>query len=199
MFFSELAFLGSIPAAHAESVFAIWANGTDLDLAIYSLTWWSEHHDMARTAQVGQRCASTRARDGDRNPIPLAAASCDSVARGYVALARGDTALAARLFAGLRLASCGYACDRSRLTASRLFRGLRDTRSAADLLERRQPSTNNGDLFEGWWHLERGRVAQLEGDETRARSEFAKLERIWAKADGALKPYVDEARKVLGR
>jgi hypothetical protein len=189
--------VGSIPAAYADSTFATWARGKDLDRAIYSLAWWSEHQDVAKVGQVKERCASART-DGDRNAIPLAAAACDSAARGYLALARGDTALTARLFAGLPLAICGFSCDRSRITGARLFRALRDARGAADLLEKRQPGVNNGDLFEGWWHLERGRVAQLEGDAPRARSEFAKVERLWAQADGELKPYVDEARKVLG-
>ena len=123
------------------------------------------------------------------------AVACDSAARGHLALVRGDTAQAARLFAGLPESMCTGPCDRSRLLGARLLLARGDAQSAAELLERHQPGTGNGDLFEGSWHLERARAAQMAGDISRAKAEYAKIERLWARADSSLKPFVDEARK----
>jgi len=51
--------------------------------------------------------------------------------------------------------------------------------------------------MEGWWHLERGRVAQRAGDHTRAVKEFQTVVRLWAAADPELQPFVAEARDAV--
>jgi len=120
--------------------------------------------------------------------------------RAYLALARGDSAEALRLF-DARPDSASYgggALDN--LVHAQLLAVRGRARDAETLLERPQVGFNPGmSPLEIMRALETGRVNEQLGNRDRAIEGYALVVRAWSNADAELQPFVTEARAALAR
>ena len=120
--------------------------------------------------------------------------------RGYLALARRDSATALRVLAGTKdtLAECW---SDNRVAIVQLLVAAGRYREAAHRLERRWPGStacSNG-VDDVLWTLERARVLDRLGRRDEAASNYAIVMAAWRTADPALQPYVHEASEALHR
>jgi hypothetical protein len=143
---------------------------------------------------LGQIPRIERVAASDTSPNAAVAKYVLSALRGYVALARRDTAQATQLFAALPDSVLTIPFDlfvRARLV------GRQDPKRAIELLERYSP---NMDLLSAAQELERGRLAEKIGDRERAVDAFSYVAAIWAKAESRqLKDAAKEANDALKR
>jgi serine/threonine-protein kinase len=196
--FRDMAFVGAIPAAEADSFLRRQMEIT-LGDAVATLAWWSARGDTAAIRRVKARVDSAAAAGGTASaPTPLIAAGVAAVS-AHLALASRDTARAVLLFADLPNAFCDESCRLNAIIGARLFLARGDAPAAIRLLDRHQPTANNGSLYEGLWSVERARAAERVKDAARARLEYGIVERRWAGADPELQPFVVEARQALRR
>ena len=120
--------------------------------------------------------------------------------RAYLALARGDSAEALRLFDALPDSSCFGACHIDDLVHSQLLAARGRLPEAAARLERPLGGFVPGVTpLEVLRALERGRVNERLGNRERAIDGYTTVVRAWRNADPELQPFVDEARKALAR
>jgi len=120
--------------------------------------------------------------------------------RAYLALARGDSAEALRLFdtAPDTAAFGGNQIDD--LVHAQLLTARGRPADAAALLERPPVGFNPGvSVIEILRALERGRVNERLGNRDRAIEGYALVVRAWRNADPELEGYVEEARTALAR
>jgi hypothetical protein len=161
--------------------------------------WWASDGD---TAAIRTYINSFWA-EGDR----VRTASEDAMirsfiasGRGYLALARRDSATALRVLAGTKdtLAECW---SDNRVAIVQLLMAAGRYREAAHRLERRWPGTtscNNG-VDDVLWTMERARVFDRLGRRDEAASNYAFVMGAWRSADPELQPYVREASAALRR
>ena len=121
--------------------------------------------------------------------------------RAYLALARGDSAEALRLFDALPDSACFGACHMDDLVHIQLLAARKDRLAdAAARLERPLGGFIPGLLpVEVLRALERGRVNERLGNRERAIEGYALVVKAWRHADPELQGYVDEARAALRR
>jgi serine/threonine-protein kinase len=120
--------------------------------------------------------------------------------RAYLALARGDSAEALRLFDALPDSACFGACHIDELVHSQLLAARGRLQEAAAHLERPLGGFVPGILpVEVLRALERGRVNERLGNRERAIDGYTLVAKAWRNADPELQPYVDEARRALAR
>jgi serine/threonine-protein kinase len=120
--------------------------------------------------------------------------------RAYLALARGDSAEALRLFDALPDSACFGSCHIDDLVHTQLLTAHGRAADAAKRLE--QPVAGFAPGFqpiEVLRALERGRVNERLGNRDRAIEGYSLVVRAWRNPDPQLKPYVEEARVALGR
>jgi serine/threonine-protein kinase len=161
--------------------------------------WWATDGD---TAAIRTYINSFWA-EGDR----VRTASDDAMirsfivsGRGYLALARRDSATALRVLAGTKdtLAECW---SDNRVAIVQLLFAAGRYREAARRLERRWPGTttcSNG-VDDILWTMERARVLDRLGRRDEAASSYAFVMAAWRTADPELQPYVREASAALRR
>jgi len=114
--------------------------------------------------------------------------------RGYIALARGDTAAAAKVFDNLTDSIVSVPIDQ--FIRARLV-GRTDPARAIAILER-HPSFL--DVMQPSRELERGRLAEKMGDRERAVDAYSYVAGIWQRTDSPqLKDAVKEANDALRR
>jgi serine/threonine-protein kinase len=160
---------------------------------------WAADHD---TAAIRTYIDSFWA-EGDRIRTPSADAMIRayiSSGRGYLALAKGDSATALRVLAGTKdtLSECW---SDNRLTIVRLLVAAERYRDAAHRLERRWPGTtscSNG-VDDVMWTMERARVLDRLGQRDAAAANYAFVMAAWRTADPELQPYVHEATGAFRR
>jgi hypothetical protein len=161
--------------------------------------WWATDGD---TVSIKKYIDGFAAASGALRSPSGAAMLRASVAsgRGYLALAKHDTAAALRQFttAPDSLHECWYDI---RVTTVQLFVATRRNREAGQRLARRWPGTSgcsNGfdDIL---WTLERGRVFERIGREREAVENYAFVADAWRTADPELQPYVRESRDAIAR
>jgi len=117
-------------------------------------------------------------------------------ARGYLSLARRDSAEALRQFEALPDSLCPW-CTFTPLTRVQLLVAAGRDQDAQRALRR--------DLFAMFqpttvlWALERGRVNERLGDAQAAADAYRFVADVWRNADPALQPLVTEARDALER
>jgi serine/threonine-protein kinase len=199
--FAEMALAGAIPRDEAAPVFAEWLQsnprerGTGVPLVAAAGAWWAQQGDtaslrtMTRFAQHGNPARHTPAEGA-------ALAYTAAIGRAYIALARGDTALALRRFTVVPVLLCQL-CAVPRLMHARLLSAKGRYREAAVILVDRPTLLPSAvDIL---WALERGRVAERLGDTATARAAFGRVERAWGGGDAELSAPVDEARAALRR
>jgi len=204
--FAPLALLGTIPRDTAAAVFRSWIGwqlGTRTRVW-WALPWWAERHDTAAIVSVG-RWAETALH---RPPIPLPPVAkaffpyAIQSSRAYLALARGDSATALRIFDALPDTVCYGLCDLDRLVRIKLLAARGRYVDAARRLAA-TPGVNwpgmSASPVRALWELERGRVHERLGNRDTARAGYAFVTAAWAHADSALQPYVTEARTGLSR
>src|SRR2546426_998997 len=122
-----------------------------------------------------------------------------AAARGYLALARGDTSDALNTFLTLPDSLCPY-CDDERLVTGQLLEARGRGPEAASRLEREIKNiAGRSPLRESFWALERARVNERLGNRAKALAGYSFVAAVWIHADPELQPYVAEARAALAR
>jgi tetratricopeptide (TPR) repeat protein len=161
--------------------------------------WWATDGD---TAAIRTYIDSFWA-EGDRLRTPSEDAMIRAnivSGRGYLALARRDSATALRVLAGTKdtLAECW---SDNRVTIVQLLVRAGRYREAARRLERRWPGTtscSNG-VDDILWTMERARVLDRLEQHDDAAANYAFVMAAWRTADPELQPYVREASAALLR
>jgi len=202
---APLALLGAVPRDTARAVFGSWLNWKNKQHdPWWALPWWAEQHDTEAIATLG-RMATVALR---APPVPIApsgrevAGYLTRAVPAYLALARGDSATALRLFEALPDSACLGECELDALVRAQLlsargrYRDAARRLATAPVLDRTWWAISPTRIL---WELERGRVAERLGDRDAARSGYAFVVAAWLHPDAALQPYVREARGGLAR
>jgi hypothetical protein len=159
------------------------------------LPWWFAQRDTIRLVRFADRVDSLVSHRPERPLSNVVRDYAADAARAYVALARGDTAVALRAFAALPDSACrlgGVNCGVQKLTEARLLRAVGRHRQALELLDRWAG-------LEPLAVLERGRLAERLGDRKKAASAYNFVAAVWRHADPELRGYALEARQGLRR
>jgi len=204
----EAALVGTIRPDSAGSEFARWlrdgANWFGLDDTPLALPWWTTRKDtlallaFLRRADETERPAPGRGRAElwkYHNPW-LDWRYSAAAARGYLALARGDTSDALNRFLALPDSLCPF-CD-ERLISAQLLEARGREREAASMLDR-EIGHSPPSFWEPFWALERARVNERLGNRAKALAGYSFVAAVWMHADPELQPYVAEARAALKR
>ncbi len=192
--------LGGAPADSAGAWFGSSApsfqNYFQVDRFLnFALPWWATQKDIAAlrsTARRGEVIAGRATRNTEGRLWGLYQAGA---ARAFLALARGDSADALRQLAALPDTVCD--CLMHRVIAARLLEGEGRLAAADSQLARAHPAVL--DLADGYWSLERGRVAERVERIAEAVRDYRYVAALWRHADPELQPYVQEARAALAR
>jgi eukaryotic-like serine/threonine-protein kinase len=197
--FVVLARLGAVSPDSADAVLAGWLRQGGPPAIVHAYRWWAERGDTGSLLQAIVRC------DVGAAPAPAAsrpqAEHCTRSGRAYLALARGDTLRALRLFEAIpNSPDRSYYSYYEQLTRARALSRLGRDREAAQLLdhmpfERQWAPSADAILVE----LERGRVHERLGHPEVAIRAYSLVVDAWRNADPALRPLVDEARSALAR
>jgi serine/threonine-protein kinase len=187
----EIAALGLIAPDSAAKVLRPWLNDRN-DAFLVPIPLLAMLRDSTALLQRSAAIEKAMSRDTSaaRTAIPLFVVAS---IRAYVALAKGDTATATRLFDALPDTVITIPYDvfiRARLI------GKQDPKRAIAILERHsQP-----DLLYPVRELERGRLAERVGDTERAVDAYAFVAAAWRNADaGPLRDGAKEATDALKR
>ena len=206
--FLELALHGTLPDSESQGSFELalppsadWGESPPifaLPRFLSGLPWWFARGDSVAVARFGQRAARA-ARDTTSPLGSLRGAYLAKAAIGYLALLRGDSATAVRLFQANPDTLCLVSnCFYEKLTLARLLAARGEPEHAAKLLD------------EWTWArehvpsavlaiLERGRIAERLGDRSTASDRYQFVADLWRRADPELQGFVTEARKGLAR
>jgi serine/threonine-protein kinase len=163
--------------------------------ALYLLPRWSADRDTAALRLLAQRHDSV-ARNDTMVEARLWGQYGTRAAAAYLALARGDTALALQRFTALPDSVCLCVADRILTSQLLAARGLHQDASRA--LELGQPQVWYSPLA-GLWYLERARVAEQLGQRENAIDFYQFVRNVWRHADPELQPFVAEAHAALTR
>jgi serine/threonine-protein kinase len=204
--FAQLALLGAVPADVATATFRSWSAGAAMGKARpwLGLPWWAARRDTAAIRTV-QHWAETGLRHPPVVLPPITQEVFGYVAqssRAYLALARGDSAVALALFEALPDTACFGMCDLDGLVRIRLLAARGRYGDAARRLAATPGLDGPGDatsVSRVLWELERGRVHDRLGNRAMALAAYGFVVAAWAKADPELRPYVEEARGALTR
>jgi hypothetical protein len=176
-----------IPADTLERYRSRWLRASDPRKAIPPpfTEWLASRGDTAVLARL-----VTSAPRGSLN---------EAVARGYLALARRDTADAVARFLAIPDSIILLWTD-TRLAKARLLRVTGHLAEAARTLRPTvSPWGADYQPIDGFWHLERGRTNEQLGDAATARQAYRTVVDLWRHADPELEPLVTEAREALIR
>ncbi len=192
----SLAELNVMPTAIVDSVLR-----TDYNMkhgwSRIGLRWWAERGD---TVDLVRFLAVRGARVGHADSMDLQPAAYDAAAiRGYLALARHDTADALRRFGSLPDTLCGGRCLLDAITFAELLAGHGRAAAADSLLDRRYTiMVGSGGMYV-LQQLALARAAARSGDDRTARDAYERVADFWAAGDPELQPFVTEARTELAR
>ncbi len=197
---AEAAWLGTESPDTIAAVFARALKEMDLDGALMAVPWWAAHRDIAsleRYLYLAERRLRSVADARERGRH----ASAVEAARGYLALARGDSTEALRRLppgAGFRGPGSLY----ERLARARLHAAHhRDREALAALgdpgpcvLERAEPCLAPAQLL---WSLERAMVTARLGDGDHATTALRAVTDAWWRADPPLQTALAAARAAV--
>jgi eukaryotic-like serine/threonine-protein kinase len=197
--FAEMALAGAVPEAEAQRVFAEWLEsdprepGFRTPLLASAGAWWAQERDTTALREMIRRGRSPApARPGDAESAAYVAA----VGQAYLSLARGDSVEAVRRFGEVPHSAC-QTCAIPRLIYARLLSARGRTREAAAVLAERP--TVLPSAVDVLWALERGRVAERNGDRRSARASYERVVDAWARGDADATSLIEEAREGLER
>ena len=202
---SAVVALGGAPSQAATVFFRRWLKEPPLsagpsalpygfNFRLYdALPWWSARKDTASIAAFGERM-STLAASSPHDVKPWLWYG-EVASRGYLALARGDTADALRQFTSLPDTVCPCVFDQ--VIESQLLLAAGKVREAAAVFQGKAPPLWSP--AEGLWRLQRGRALERLGEKEKALEDYQFVVDVWRKADTELQPYVSEARDALVR
>jgi eukaryotic-like serine/threonine-protein kinase len=199
---AQFALVGGIPSDSATKLARGWVTrpGDGILPAMPLLT--AARDTAALLAGIG-RVDSARARPLGPHVPPMARDFLGylSVAQqGYLALARGDSTEALRLFDARPDTACFGGCVIDDLVYIQLLAARGRLADAAAQLERPLGGFSPGLLpVEVLRALERGRVNERLGNRERAIEGYARVVAAWRHADPELQPFVAEARAALAR
>jgi hypothetical protein len=121
------------------------------------------------------------------------------VARGYLALARGDSAAALRTFLSVPMTGCGGAPCAPLTTANLLVHARREA-DAARVLDRALPTAMAQPLLAAPLLMElRATIAARQGDRATARAWYERALAQWGRGDAAVQSFLARARDGLTR
>ncbi len=197
---AEIAWLETEPAASIGALFARTLREMDLDATLMAVPWWAAHRDIASLERYLD-LADRRVRSVSDARERARHASTVEAVRGYLALARGDSAEALRWLpptAGFRGPGSLY----ERLLRARLYTAHhRDRDALAALgepgpcsLQRAEPCLAPAQLL---WTLERAKVAARIGDGDQAVTALREVTDAWWRADPPLQTALATARAVV--
>jgi len=162
----------------------------------FGLPWWAGRRDVRTLTAIESAAARVRRRDsallGFTDERYLLAA-----ARGYLALARGDSTRALELFRTLPDTLCPR-CSQELLTRAQLELARGDAAGALETLQYR----NHWDTAVPYlilWELTRARAAEQVGQRDVALRSYQYVVDAWSAGDPPVQQYVKEARAALQR
>jgi hypothetical protein len=192
---TELAYLGAIPTDTASALFRSWA-ASGHPAVRSALAWFAERRDTLPILAFTKRADSMAAQPNLTKDARTRANYTSAAASAYLALARGDSALAVRRFATLSDTSC-LTCYLDRLVEARLLRARGNVSRADTLLSQRIAVFLSP--IEIPIALERGELAAAQGKSADTARDFRFVIDMWKSGDESLQPYVRRAQTGLSR
>ena len=177
--FLDLSLLGIIPDSLARATFghsletAVPWDGEFTPRHLRGLPWWLGHRDTASLVRFVARAAQATRRP---NPplIALRIRLLSAMGKGFLALARGDSATAFQRLQAIPDTLCmsdnsASNCFHLKFTLGRLLAARGEYRQASELLEQWRWDTGGSTPFFVLATLERGRFAERLGERGRRR------------------------------
>jgi serine/threonine-protein kinase len=195
--YGVLALLGAVPAGDASRQFETWFDSLET-FAIYNgHRWWAAVGDTASLRRAEQLWDSRVQQETP--PLGLWETRRSS-ARGYRALAEGDTSAALEYLGQVRPWPYTYWGYYEQLTRAQILSRRGEDAAAAELLDNLAFATQFGPSADYVLaELERGRVHERLGNIETAVEAYATVVDAWSGADAVLQPLVTEAREALSR
>jgi serine/threonine-protein kinase len=196
--YAMLATLGGVDPDSARARFArslrsepLWPRA----LAPLAAPWWAEQRDSTALKELARR-ADSLARAGAGALERGYARYLASAGRAFLALARGDTAEAARGLLALPDTACER-CALYRVARAQILEAAELDSAAWEILSADPP----GFLLptDALWMLLRARVAERLGDREAAIRAYRFVVDTWGRGDPAVQPHVQESRVALRR
>ncbi|HXM37490.1 MAG TPA: serine/threonine-protein kinase [Gemmatimonadales bacterium] len=198
----QLALVGAVSADSSLRLARSWA-GRPSEGALVAAPLLAAQRDTASLAGAVRALDAAAGRPLPPSAPPFAREVLGYVVaatRAYIALARGDSAEALRLFEALPDSACYGACGIDDLVHVQLLVSRGRFAEAAARIERPAVGFAAGVFpVEVLRALERGRVNERLGNRERAIAGYTFVIQAWRNPDPELKPYVDEARAGLAR
>jgi eukaryotic-like serine/threonine-protein kinase len=198
---AQYALVGGIPRDSVTQLARSWIDRPG-DGILYVGPLMASVHDTATIGSAIRRVEAAKRRPPANLP-PVAKDFFGYLlgsAQAYLALAKGDSADALRLFEALPDTAAFGGSGIDVLVHAQLLSARGRAREAAALLERPLvgfvPAMTPVEVLRA---LERGRAYEKLGDKERAIEAYAVVTRAWRDPDPELRPYTDEAREALTR
>ena len=198
---SQFALIGALPQDSATKLARTWMQARG-EGALFAVPVLAAGRDTAGLAVTIQRMEALR-QNMPPNLPPIAREAFGymvAASRAFLALARGDSAEALRLFDARPDTACFGQCVIDDLVHAQLLAARGRTADAAARLERPPvgflPTMMPVEVMRA---LERGRVNERLGNRERAVAGYSAVVAAWRSADPELQPFVAEARAALAR
>ena len=208
--FAELVMLGVVAESFAQAEFArafderlSWGtllNPNGSPRFLRGVPWWYSQGDTVSLQRFEARARAVAITSGE--PVArLRGRYYAGIARGYIALARGDSTGARRMLEAVPDSLCvATPCLPEKRLLARLLITAGDDRGAARLLDQWSASRLPGNtVSQVLVELERGGIAERLADTVRARRAYKFVGDVWRNADPELDRYVRSARQGLER
>jgi hypothetical protein len=196
--FVQLAYLGCLPADSASAELT-WkmeqARRRPSELGLY-LPWWAKVGDLERLEALRRLADSAASVRGASSAAKAYAGFLRESAQAYLALARADSAAARHHFDNAPDTLC-IACDAQRLDKVRLLAAAGETRRAFALTG--DGIENTGQPLAILLRLERARLAERLGEQSRAINDYRRVVAAWSVGDPAMRDTAKVARDALTR
>jgi serine/threonine-protein kinase len=187
---ADLALVGGLPADTLDAIFRRWLEARS-ERGWWGLAWWAGRGDTLSILASLRQSEAAPTRDH--------AEFWRRAGRGYLSLARRDTAAALREFLALPDSLCAT-CYLPRLTTARLLVSRTRYAEAAPLLRREVAGEIGGStIAQVLWNLERARLADRTGDRSAAIRGYRYVAAVWRNGDPALRPILDSVSAALER